>query len=87
MTTLWIVQVSAEAGGRALNVLVSDESRERAEMTAVAAVLSDGWSKVNALRSGIVSEERLAEREDVFREAAVSARDLGWCIVRYRPTI
>ena len=86
MSDLWIVQVSAEREGRAFNVIVSDAARERAEATAIAAVSSDGWSDVELLRSGMVAEDRMAQRDQVFRDAAQTARDLGWAIIRYTPT-
>jgi hypothetical protein len=85
MTPLWIVQVSAENSGRAFNVIVCDDDRSVAEMTAQSAVSADGWSDVCVLRSGRVAEDRLQERDPVFRNATAAARDLGWAIIRYRP--
>ncbi|CAN7188037.1 hypothetical protein [Brevundimonas sp. LjRoot202] len=87
MATLWIVQVSAESDGRAFNVIVRDDDRSVAEMTAQSAVSSDGWTDVRVLRSGLIAEDRLSERDAVFQGAAAAARDLGWAIIRYRPTI
>ncbi|MBB5659468.1 hypothetical protein [Brevundimonas halotolerans] len=87
MSALWIVQVSAENGGSSFNVIVYNEERSVAEMTAESAVSADGWSDVRVLRSGMVAEDRLHERNSVFRDAATAARAMGWAIIRYRPTI
>ena len=86
MAPLWIVQVAAENDGRAFNVIVRDNDRSVGEMTAQSAVSSDGWSDVRVFRSGLVAEDRLSERDAVFQRAAAAARDLGWAIIRYRPT-
>jgi len=86
MAALWIVLLTAEGGGRAFNVLVCDEHRSVAEMTAQSAVSADGWSDVRLVRSGLVAEDRLPERDVIFREAAATARALGWAMIRYRPT-
>ena len=86
MPTLWIVQVSAENEGRAFNVIVCDDDRSVAEMTAQSAVSADGWSDVRVLRSGRVAEDRLPERGVIFQDAVAAARDLGWAMIRYQPT-
>lgn len=83
MPLLWIVQASAEGGGRLFNVLVSDDDRGRAEAAAVEALLSVGWEDVSPLRSGQVSEAGLASRDQAFQDAAVAAHELGWSIIGY----
>ena len=83
MPLLWIVQVSAEGGGRLFNVLVSDDNRDRAEAVAAEALLSVGWRDVTPLRSGQVSEAGLASRDQAFQGAATAARELGWSIIGY----
>lgn len=84
MAPLWIVQASAECGGRLFNVLVSDDDRSRAEAVAVEALLSVGWDDVTPLRSGEVSESGLASRDQIFQESAAIARELGWSIIGYQ---
>ena len=86
MAPLWIVQVAAENGARAFNVIVQDDDRTVAEQTAAAAVSADGWDDVRLVRSGLVAEDRLPDRDPVFQNAAAAARELGWAIIRYRPT-
>ena len=86
MAQLWIVQLSAENGERAFNVIVHEDARATAEMIAETAVATDGWTDVRVLRSGHVAADRLPERDPVFQNAAVSALELGWSIIRYIPT-
>jgi hypothetical protein len=84
VSVLWIVQASAEGGGRLFNVLVSDDDRDRAESVAVEALLSVGWGDVAPLRSAQVSETGLASRDQTFQNSAVAARELGWSIIGYQ---
>jgi len=86
MAALWIVLLTAEDGGRAFNVIVHEDEREVAEATAVAAVVEDGWRDVRAMRSGSISDARLADAKVEFQEAASAAREFGWSMIRYRPT-
>jgi hypothetical protein len=80
---LYIVQLTAEGANRHFNVFVADTERDRAEATAEQALRLEGWSEVATLRSGVVSEQALAERDQMFRDAAAAARDTGWAIIRY----
>ena len=86
MAALWIVLLTAEGGGRAFNVIVHEDGREVAEATAVAAVLEDGWHDVRVMRSGSISDARIADAKVEFQEAASAAREFGWSMIRYRPT-
>ncbi len=86
MAALWIVLLTAEGGGRAFNVIVHEDERELAEATAVAAVVDDGWADVRPMRSGLISDARLADGKSEFQEAASAAREFGWSMIRYRPT-